>query len=85
MDREVPWNRSADTEETFVAVTANSDKAESYGFVSDNIFPIWDWVGGRFSVSSATSLAVMIAVGPENFKTLLDGVPRWISTLKRRY
>ena len=57
----------------FVAVTANSDKAESYGFVSDNIFPIWDWVGGRFSVSSATSLAVMIAVGPDNFKTLLDG------------
>ena len=57
----------------FVAVTANGEKAESYGFPSDNIFPIWDWVGGRFSISSATSLAVMIAIGPDNFKTLLDG------------
>jgi len=57
----------------FVAVTANKSKAESYGFAPENIFPIWDWVGGRFSVSSATSLAVMVAVGPDNFKRMLEG------------
>ena len=60
-------------EKHFVAVTANSEKAETFGFQPNNIFSTWDWIGGRFSVCSPASLAVMIAVGPENFKTILDG------------
>ena len=56
-----------------VAVTANPDVAESFGILKENIFSIWDWVGGRFSVCSSVSLAVMIAVGPENFQLMLDG------------
>lgn len=57
----------------FVAVTANKEKAERYGFSPENIYPIWEWIGGRFSISSATSLALMVAVGPENFKTMNEG------------
>ncbi|MBG02316.1 MAG: glucose-6-phosphate isomerase [Acidimicrobiaceae bacterium] len=57
----------------FVAVTANTKEAEKFGFKPENIFSTWDWVGGRFSVSSSASLAVMIAIGPDNFRKLLDG------------
>ncbi|GIS55481.1 MAG: hypothetical protein Ct9H90mP30_1660 [Actinomycetota bacterium] len=56
-----------------VAVTANSSAAESMGLPKENIFTIWDWVGGRFSICSSVSLAVMISIGPENFQFLLDG------------
>jgi len=56
-----------------VAVTANSSAAESMGLPKENIFTIWDWVGGRFSICSSVSLAVMISIGPENFQLLLDG------------
>ncbi len=57
----------------FVAVTANHKAAESFGILPENIFPTWDWVGGRFSVCSSVSLAAMIAIGSENFQTMLNG------------
>jgi glucose-6-phosphate isomerase len=57
----------------FVAVTANPEAAERLGVLKQNIFPIWDWVGGRFSVCSSVSLAAMIAIGAENFQKLLEG------------
>ena len=60
-------------EQHFVAVTANTQAAESFGILKENIFSTWDWVGGRFSVCSPTSLVAMIAIGPENFQTMLKG------------
>ena len=56
-----------------VAVTANPTAAKNLGIPRENIFTIWDWVGGRFSICSSVSLAVMISVGPENFQLMLDG------------
>ena len=56
-----------------VAVTANPSAAVKLGIPKGNIFTIWDWVGGRFSICSSVSLAVMISVGPENFQLMLDG------------
>ena len=75
----VQWARNALGSEDnllkkhFVAVTANPEAAENFGVLKENIFPIWDWVGGRFSVCSSASLAVMIAIGAENFQKLLEG------------
>ncbi len=57
----------------FVAVTANRERAETFGIHPENIFSTWDWIGGRFSVCSPASLAVMISIGPDNFKLMLDG------------
>ena len=57
----------------FLAVTANTQAAVSWGFAEKNIFPFWEWVGGRFSVTSAVSLAAAIAIGFDNFAKLLFG------------
>ncbi len=57
----------------FVAVSANVEKANEFGISSDNIFPMWDWVGGRFSLWSAAGLSIACSVGFENFENLLDG------------
>jgi glucose-6-phosphate isomerase len=57
----------------FVAVTSNAQAAEEYGIARANIFEFWDWVGGRYSLCSAVGLPLMIAIGPENFDSLLDG------------
>lgn len=57
----------------FVAVTAKNKKAREFGVRDENIFPIWDWVGGRFSVWSAIGLPVMLAIGPKNFRDFLSG------------
>ncbi len=57
----------------FVAVSANVKEAQAFGIAAENIFPIWDWVGGRFSLWSAVGLGVMLAIGPENFQSMLDG------------
>ena len=56
-----------------LAVTAKPDLAESFGINPANIFPFWDWVGGRFSLWSAVSLSVAFAIGMDNFKELLAG------------
>ncbi len=57
----------------FVAITANQDVAENFGIPAENIFPTWDWVGGRFSICSPVSFSAMIAVGSENFQSILNG------------
>ena len=59
----------------FVAVSTNSKKVSRFGIDADNnMFGFWDWVGGRYSLSSAIGLSLMIAVGPKNFSRLLDGM-----------
>lgn len=57
----------------FVAVTANVPRAEAFGIDAANIFPMWDWVGGRYSLWSAIGLPVALAVGMPKFRELLHG------------
>lgn len=57
----------------FVAVTANKENAMSFGIEEDNIFDVWDWVGGRFSLWSAIGLAIALDLGFDKFKELLEG------------
>ncbi len=62
-----------DIEKHFVAVSSNIDNAVNYGITSENIFPMWDWVGGRFSLWSSVGLSICCAVGYSNFEDLLKG------------
>jgi len=57
----------------FVAVTANKENAMGFGIAEENIFDMWDWVGGRFSLWSAIGLPVALDLGFDQFKALLDG------------
>ncbi|MDX1491523.1 MAG: glucose-6-phosphate isomerase [Pseudohongiellaceae bacterium] len=57
----------------FVAVSANVAKAEEFGIDPSNIFPLWDWVGGRYSLWSAIGLPIALAVGMAEFEQLLSG------------
>ncbi|MEO9275142.1 glucose-6-phosphate isomerase [Marinomonas sp. 5E14-1] len=57
----------------FAAVSSNVKKAVDFGMAEENIFPMWDWVGGRYSLWSAIGLPIAIAVGMGNFYALLDG------------
>ncbi|MDO6760521.1 glucose-6-phosphate isomerase [Tamlana sp. 2_MG-2023] len=57
----------------FVAVSTNIEKVQGFGIDANNIFPMWDWVGGRFSLWSAVGLTISLAVGYENFDSLLKG------------
>ena len=57
----------------FVAVSTNVEKVKGFGINENNIFPMWDWVGGRFSLWSAVGLTVSLAVGYNNFDSLLKG------------
>ncbi len=57
----------------FVAVTANKENAMKFGIEADNIFEMWDWVGGRFSLWSAIGLPIALDLGFEQFKALLNG------------
>src|SRR5947199_5946606 len=57
----------------FVAVSTNAAKVSEFGIDTANMFGFWDWVGGRYSMDSAIGLSTMIAVGPENFRAMLDG------------
>lgn len=60
----------------FVAVTAKPERALELGIAPEAVFPLWDWVGGRFSVWSAVGLALMIAIGSRAFDELLAGAAR---------
>ena len=62
-----------DVSEHFVAVTQNVEIAQNFGIHDDHIFPLWDWVGGRFSLWSAVGLSLCISIGFENFQKMLDG------------
>src|SRR5258706_7166115 len=57
----------------FVAVSTNAGKVSEFGIDTANMFGFWDWVGGRYSMDSAIGLSTMLAVGPGNFRALLDG------------
>lgn len=57
----------------FVAVSTNIKVVEDFGIAPDNIFPMWDWVGGRFSLWSAVGLSISLAIGYNNFESLLEG------------
>lgn len=62
-----------DVAKHFVAVSTNIKKVTEFGIDKSNIFPMWDWVGGRFSLWSAVGLSISLAVGFENFDKLLKG------------
>ncbi len=57
----------------FIAVTSNIEKACEFGIAQENIFPMWDWVGGRYSLWSAVGLSIALGLGMETFKQLLHG------------
>ena len=57
----------------FVAVSTNAEKVSAFGIDTANMFGFWDWVGGRYSMDSAIGLSTMLAVGPENFRKILQG------------
>jgi len=57
----------------FVAVSTNVGEVAKFGIDTANMFEFWDWVGGRYSMDSAIGLSTMIAIGPENFRAMLDG------------
>ena len=57
----------------FVAVSSNVKAATEFGIAEENIFPMWDWVGGRYSLWSAIGLPISLALGFDNFKGLLEG------------
>ena len=63
----------SDIAKQFVAVSINTDKVRDFGIDAENIFPMWDWVGGRFSLWSAVGLSISLAVGFDHFDAMLKG------------
>ncbi|HKT98164.1 MAG TPA: glucose-6-phosphate isomerase [Paraburkholderia sp.] len=57
----------------FVGVSANPAEVVKFGIAKENVFEMWDWVGGRYSLWSAVGLSIMIAIGPQQFDELLAG------------
>lgn len=64
------------SENHFAAVSSKPERAVEFGVSADLVFPIWDWVGGRYSLWSAVGLALMIAIGPHAFDEMLRGAER---------
>jgi glucose-6-phosphate isomerase len=64
---------AAATAKHFVAVSTNAQEVKKFGIDTANMFGFWDWVGGRYSMDSAIGLSTMIAIGPDNFRAMLDG------------
>ena len=58
----------------FVAVSTNTAEVQKFGIDTANMFEFWDWVGGRYSMSSAIGLSTMVAIGPDNFRAMLGGL-----------
>jgi glucose-6-phosphate isomerase len=57
----------------FVAISTNTSEVAKFGIDTANMFGFWDWVGGRYSMDSAIGLSTMLAIGPEQFRAMLDG------------
>ena len=57
----------------FVAISTNAEAVKKFGIDTANMFGFWDWVGGRYSMDSAIGLSTMLAIGPDNFRSMLDG------------
>ncbi len=64
---------NADIAKQFVAVSTNIEKVKAFGVDPQNIFPMWDWVGGRFSLWSAVGLSISLAVGFDHYQSMLKG------------
>ena len=62
-----------DVAKHFAAVSTNTAKIEEFGIDQENVFPMWDWVGGRFSLWSAVGISIALGIGYENFEHLLEG------------
>jgi len=60
----------------FVAVSTNVREVTKFGIDTDNMFTFWDWVGGRYSMDSAIGLSTMVAIGPRNYRAMLNGFHR---------
>ena len=67
------YAKEEDVANHFVAVSSNVKKAVDFGIKLENIFPMWDWVGGRFSLWSTVGLSICLSVGYNNFSKLLEG------------
>ena len=67
---------NSDVAKHFVAVSTNLEAVKNFGIAEHNIFPMWDWVGGRFSLWSAVGLSISLAVGFDNFNKLLLGAQK---------
>jgi len=63
----------SDLHHHLIAISANMEAAQAFGVAAENIFKMWDWVGGRYSLWSAIGLSIVISIGAENFDALLDG------------
>jgi glucose-6-phosphate isomerase len=74
--------KQEDVAKHFVAVSTNIDKVTAFGINPENVFPMWDWVGGRFSLWSAVGLSISLAVGFDNFNDLLKGANKMDSHFK---
>lgn len=61
------------TKSHFIALSTNRDLVEEFGIDGDNMFPFWDWVGGRYSLWSAIGMSIMLTIGPAQFDELLHG------------
>ncbi|WP_435299229.1 glucose-6-phosphate isomerase [Timonella sp. A28] len=57
----------------FVAVSTNAERVADFGIDTANMFGFWDWVGGRYSFDSAVGLALILSIGPDNYRNMLDG------------
>jgi glucose-6-phosphate isomerase len=66
-------NEEASVAKHFFAVSTNAREVSKFGIDTANMFGFWDWVGGRYSMGSAIGLSTMIAIGPDNFRAMLDG------------
>jgi glucose-6-phosphate isomerase len=69
----VPGGDVAAVARHFVALSTSASRVADFGIDLENMFGFWDWVGGRYSMDSAIGLSTMIALGPDNFRRLLDG------------
>ena len=67
------YAKQEDVAKHFVAVSTNIEKVKAFGIDQNNIFPMWNWVGGRFSLWSAVGLTISLSVGYKNFDSLLAG------------
>ncbi len=65
-----------DVAKHFIAVSSNIQAVENFGIDKKNIFPMWDWVGGRFSLWSSVGITISLALGYDHFKALLDGAEK---------
>ena len=65
--------KESDVAKHFAAVSTNTEAVKAFGIDPDNMFPFWDWVGGRYSLWSSIGLSIVISIGAENFEKLLAG------------